>query len=311
MPDVGTTAIDAVPRSNAGACLLCGGVDGPVRMSEGEYVGRACACGTIYIDPVPSPTAVQETEDFHLDSYYSLPASMRLGWATRFATSGRFLEVGCGSGELIARALAHGFECEAVEPNAACADFVRTRYGITVEESLIEDSCLPDERFDLIYHVDLLSHFTDPIQALEAMATRLRPGGVMCFEVGLFAGLPPRWYSWVGRPRFPAHRLFYSEASLERVLERGGFELVAIKKFAIAPATVVSAALRRVLPENLEAVPSEAAGEADVMPPRGGLVHRAYARTQHILRYRVGAVVPVPGPQTAFVAARRIEEPRP
>ena len=58
----------------------------------------------------------------------------------------------------------------------------------------------------------------------------------MCFEVGLFAGLDPRWYPWVGRPRFPAHRWFYSEAEPRAGAPSGpGFDLVAIESFAIAP----------------------------------------------------------------------------
>ncbi len=204
-------------------------------------------------------------------------------------------------------ALDRGFEVEAVEPNAACADGVRRRYGIPVEQTLIERSELPAGRFDLIYHVDLLSHFPDPVGALEAMRERLAPDGVMCFEVGLFAGLDPRWYPWVGRPRFPAHRTFFSRAGLETVLERAGLELADIRTFAIAPSTILSAALRKVLPNRLEAVPLSSTG-SDVLPAVGNRLQRAYARLHHLLRYRLGAVIPFPGPKTAFVAVRRISE---
>jgi hypothetical protein len=159
----------------------------------------------------------------------------------------------------------------------------------------------------MIYHVDLLSHFPDPIRALEAMAERLGPDGVMCFEVGLFAGLDPRWYPWVGRPRFPAHRTFFSQAGVEQVLGRAGLELVAIKTFAIAPSTILSSALRKLLPNHLEAVPAASTG-SDVPPARGSRLQRAYARLHYLLRYRLGAVVAFPGPRTALVAARRVGE---
>jgi len=297
-PDVGN-------RTATGTCLLCGGSNGPVRMAEGDFVGRACDCGIIYIDPLPDPALLSATTDAHLDSYYSLPAELRFEWARQFVRGGRFLEVGCGPGALIRQALARGFEADAVEPNAACADWVRRRYGIVVEQTLIESSTLPTGRFDLIYHVDLLSHFPDPVGALEVMAERLAPDGVMCFEVGLFAGLDPRWYPWVGRPRFPAHRTFFSEAGLEQVLERAGLELVAVKTFAIAPSTILSAVLRKLLPDDLEAVPVASTG-SDVLPARGNRLERAYALVHHLLRYRLGAVVAFPGPRTAFVAARRV-----
>jgi SAM-dependent methyltransferase len=290
-------------------------------MAEDGYVGRACPCGVIYIDPQPDPSAVAPSSDAHLESYYALPAALRFAWASRFVSAGRptssgqfeptrrFLEVGCGSGQLIGRALAAGFAAEGVEPSEACATWVRRRYGVAVEQVPIEQSRLPDARFDLIFHVDLMSHFPDPVRALESMARLLRPDGVMCFEVGLFAGLDPRWYPWVGRPRFPAHRWFYSVRSLEQVLRRAGFDLVAVESFAIAPSVIISSLLRRALPSRLEAVPTSSA-EAEGIPARGTLLQRAYARLHHLLRYRLGAVIPFPGPRTALVAARRTGAPR-
>jgi SAM-dependent methyltransferase len=300
----GTTAQRDRPPVEAGACLLCGRSDGRPRLAEAGYAGRECECGVIYIDPVPDPEQRPPTADAHLESYYSLPARLRFDWAHQFVGGGRFLDVGCGSGDLIAQALVHGYSAEAVEPNRACARLVRERFGVDVEESLIEDASPRPASADLIYHVDLLSHFPDPVRALQAMGARLRPGGVMCFEVGLFAGLDPRWYAWVGRPRFPAHLTFFSRRGLEQVLDRAGLEVVALRSFSIAPSTAISTMLRRLLPERFEAVPVADSSGADQPVTRGGPAHRAYARLHYVLRYRVGAVLRLPGPQTAFVAAR-------
>jgi SAM-dependent methyltransferase len=287
-------------RDATGTCLLCGAADGPVLMAEADFVGRSCECGIIYIDPVPSEGVVDPTVDLHLESYYALPARKRLRWVQRFVPRGRFLDIGCGNGALVGRALASGYDVTAVEPNPACAAVVRERYGIEVEESLIEETQLPRGSFDASFHVDLLSHFPDPVRALRVMADLTAPGGVVCFEVGVFAGLSPRWYPWVGRPRFPAHRAFFSERAVGALLDRAGLDLVAVRRFAVGPSTVVSASLRRALPDEVEAVPVDAGRP----PARGSTVQRGYARLHHGLRYHVGGVVPLPGPQTAFVAAR-------
>ena len=286
--------------TRTGACLLCGATRGPAVLAENGFVGRSCPCGIVYIDPVPEAGRVDPTDDAHLAGYYELPARRRLAWARRYAPTGRFLDVGCGSGALVAEARRLGYEVEAVEPDPARAALVAERFGVPVETALIEESNLPDGRFDLIYHVDLMSHFADPLAALVAMGRRLRPTGTMCFEVGLFGGLAPGWYRWTGRPKFPAHRWFFSESALRTLLARAGLEVVAVRSFAIAPSTVVSTALRRALPAQVEAVPVT----DDVGPPRGSLAARAYARSHDVLRYQVGAVLPIPGPRTAFVAAR-------
>ena len=39
-----------------------------------------------------------------------------------------------------------------------------------------------------MFHVDLMSHFVDPLDALRTMRRATRPGGVVAFEVGLLAG---------------------------------------------------------------------------------------------------------------------------
>lgn len=291
-----------------GSCLVCGGSDGPVVMREHGYVGRACDCGIVYIDPAPDPATIDPTVDLHLESYYALPAKARLRWIQRFVGDGRLLDIGCGTGSLAAEALEAGYTVSAVEPNPASAAIVRRRHGIEVEESLIEDSALAPGSVDVSFHVDLLSHFPDPVGALRAIADKTSPDGVICFEVGLFAGLDPRWYPWVGRPRFPAHRTFFSEDGLRAVLDDAGLELIDIRAYSVAPSTVLSSLLRRMLPDDLEAVPVEEGRP----PARGSARHRAYARLHHVLRYRLGAVLPVPGPKTAFVAARRKgDDPRP
>jgi SAM-dependent methyltransferase len=298
--------IPAVVPGRRGACLLCGERGGRAVVAERGYVGRACSCGLIYIDPHPARFSVDPTVDGHLESYYSLPARVRLRWAMRFAPGGRFLEVGCGAGALVGEALRRGFTAEAVEPNAVCAERVRRRYGVPVEEARIEESTLPHGRFDLVYHVDLLSHFPGPVEALAAMAHRLAPGGTLCFEVGLFAGLGHGWYRWTGRPNFPAHLWFWSDEAVRDVLDRAGLEVVGTRTFAIAPSTIVSTALRAALPDRARAVPDGAGGAGGApAPARGSRAQRAYARLHYVLRYRIGAVLPVPGPRTAFFAARR------
>ena len=284
----------------SGSCLLCGSSGGPVVLAEGLHVGRFCDCGIIYIDPAPEPSSIDLTHDGHLESYYTLPARLRVAWVAAFIPRGRFLDVGCGNGAIVREALRRGFEVEAVEPNVVAAEQVRVRYGIPVEEAFIEASNLPPHRFDVVFHVDLLSHFPDPVAALRAMTARLRPAGLLCFEVGIFGGLTAPWYRWMGRPGFPAHRWFYSEESLHKVMRLAGLEIVGIRSFAIGASTAVSTALRRFLPVTSKSIPEERHGLA----ARGALSHRLYARIHYLLRYRLGAFVPFPGPRTAFVAAR-------
>ena len=72
---------------------------------------------------------------------------------------------------------------------------------------------LPPERFDVVFHVDLMSHFVDPLDALRTMRRATRPGGVVAFEVGLLAGCH-RDGTVAAGCWCPQHRWLYSKSDL-------------------------------------------------------------------------------------------------
>ena len=295
-----SSALERTDR--VGSCILCGGTTAPIVVSEDGYQGRSCSCGVVYIDPLPEPGTVNLAEDRHMHTYYSLPAKLRLDWVSRFQPSGRLLEVGCGSGEFLALAKTRGYEIAAVEPNPISARIAADSLGIEVEESLIEESNLPEQSYDVVFHVDLLSHFPDPVKALRKMARLVRPGGVVCFEVGIFGGLKRSWYPWVGRIGYPHHLWLYSESAVHAVLERAGLRVEAVRRFGLLPATILSTLGNHTLRRKISR-PSSDSGRA----PRATGFYLAYSWFQYVLRYRIGAFVPAIGPHALFVAARPVE----
>jgi SAM-dependent methyltransferase len=285
---------------SVGSCILCGSRSGFVVVREANYVGRSCQCGIVYIDPSPDLDSVDSTTDEHADEYYELPATIRLDWVAQIQPHGRLLEVGCGWGHFIAGAERRGYEVAAIEPNPARARYVREVLGIEVEQAFIETASPPAVGFDIVYHIDLLSHFPDPARALRAMASQLRPGGCLCFEVGIFGGLAAGWYKWMGRPGFPQHRWLYSEAALHEILRRSGLRVEKIRRFAILPATIVSSLGLALLGQPLGNQSLEAISRR---PSRAKGLRRGYAWLQYVLRYRLGAYLPPIGPQVFFVCA--------
>ncbi len=287
---------ESVVAAGPGACILCGSSGGAIVLREPPFVGRECDCGVVYIDPMPSN--VDPTHDLHVGDYYQMPARMRLDWIRKFRGPCRLLEVGAGAGHLLAMARTAGYDVAAIEPDAACARHLR-ELGIPVEPSLVEDSTLPAGAYDVVFHVDLLSHFPDPVRALEAMARLAAPDATVCFEVGVFGGLNHAWYPWIGRPGFPEHLWFYSEPAIRTVLARAGLEPVGIRRFGLFPSTIVSSLGKRLF----GTVASESAQRGGDAGHTSGWVH-AYERFQYLIRYPIGAWVPGWGPRALFVAAR-------
>lgn len=267
---------------------------------EAGFTGRRCTCGLVYLDPEPSESG--PIADLHYDGYYAFPAARRLDWITRFCPRGRLLEVGPGPGYLLAAARARGFTVDGVDPNPASVRRIRERYGIAVELATIETSALPDGAFDVVVHVDLLAHLVDPVAGLRAMARRLRPGGHICFEIGLTGGLSPLWYRALGRLDFPAHRWLFSRDALERVLARAGLAIVGVQRFGLVPAAALILTKRAAgsLALRIAGRPHD----PDGLPPAQNTAHRLYDRLMYLLRYGAGRIAPDIGPQTLFVAAQ-------
>jgi SAM-dependent methyltransferase len=292
------------PNADSGRCLLCGEARGRLVWSEAGYDAYYCNCGIVYLDPSP-PLDHEAADDMHFDTYYGCAAKLRARWVARNCPRGQLLEIGCGMGQFLVAARTEGYQVQGMEPDATCASYVRKTLGIPVEEAFIENSQLPGASFDVVYHIDLLSHFPDPVAALRAMAKRLRPNGVICFEVGLSAGISTRWYHCMRELGLPAHRWLYSFEGFQEVMRRAGLITVRTKRFGIGPSLILLTAGRMV-----KRLLHYVLGNAEAQPAPSShrrrrsrsmiLMERAF----YFVRYNVGQLVPNCGPATLFVMAR-------
>jgi SAM-dependent methyltransferase len=294
-----------------GRCVICGGSAGRPVFRKAGYEGRLCSCGAVYLSPPPD--AVDPTVDVHPDSFYALPAAMKVRWLARSHPQGRLLEVGCGEGFFLAAAKAQGYEVAAIEPHPERARRVAERLSIEVECAMIENFQLPSLGYDVVYHCDLLSHFPDPDKALRRMKTLLRPNGVLFFEVGLHGEIAPYWYRSLSDNSFPQHRWLYSEEALRRLLHRCGLRIVRLKRFGLAPHVLIYQGASAILKwtgllrylRAASAPPSRVAASPTSRPQLTleGLWH-------NFLRFQVGALVPAWGPKTLFVIAAPVSSTR-
>ena len=286
-------------QAKTGRCLLCNSTEGRQVMQEGAYVALKCDCGLIFIDPAPDDSAFDQRLDPHHRVYYSGPAKARAKWVSKFKNKGLLLDVGCGHGEFAKAAIAQGFTVEGMEPADSRAKHAESGLGIKVHRSFIEDNTVQKNRYDVVFHVDMLSHFPDPIKSLQAMGKLLKSDGVICFEVGLHETLSPFWRRFSGRGNMPAHRWFYGSESVRHVLDKAGFKLIATRRYNIGPSNILS----KILLQTFK--PDVISGKSGmtVRPMASGPAASLYYRVHMWLRYGFGRWVPTGGPTTAFVAA--------
>lgn len=303
--------IDATATAAAvdGRCFLCGTPARDVAWRENGYDALACDCGLAFVHPLPPDGAVDPTYDAHSAAFYRLPAAGKIGWLLRHRAAGKLLEIGCGDGWFLETAKQAGFDARGLDADRARVATARRR-GLDVRHGLLEELAT-DERFDVVFHCDLLSHFPEPIAALQRMSALTARDGVLFFEVGLLGAPVRAWYPHIGGIGLPQHRWLYSERALATLFARAGLRVVASKRFGLGPSVIAAAASRAVAraARRLIAGPQRPSDDSTrVMHP----VRRAAWRSQlaalgervdNFARYDVGAWMPTLGPATLLVLA--------
>jgi SAM-dependent methyltransferase len=88
-----------------------------------------------------------------------------------------------------------GYDSYAIELNPIQAEYCKSMGIPTCGRPLAET--YPGMKFDIIYHCDVLSHFTDPVAEFKMMLDRLNPGGLLIFETGNFGDVNPSYYHFI------------------------------------------------------------------------------------------------------------------
>jgi SAM-dependent methyltransferase len=284
------------------ACFLCHKASNLVVWQEGGYEGRLCSCGMVYTNPKPAPGSIDYTEDNHPETFYSFPADFKASWMARYCPPGRLLEVGSGHGSFLAACRARGYEVSGLEPHPSRARYVEEALGIKVEQAFLEETRLPPGSFDIVYHCDMLAHFPDPVASLHRMAALLRPGGVLFLEVGILGGISPIWYKLIGSLDLGPHLWLYSDRALRLLFTQSKLQIERIEYFGLAPGVIIGkngGRLIRAIVRLLSAIPR--IGTLSLAETVHNLYYRWFF---YFLRYRIGAIAPRIGPQTALVVVR-------
>lgn len=226
------------------SCPGCGNAGSTTVLLGGQHELRQCTtCELVYAPAYGDPGEIYvkgyltgETS-FGLDlfeprfqEYLAHAASKRLDIIESLCPpSGSLLDVGCGSGEVLAVAQARGWTTAGAEPVEQSAEIARGR-GLDVRAALLQDTDLPQRHWDVVTAFHVLEHLTDGASFLRLLARWARPGGLVVVEV-------PNWASfqrersganWPGlRPL--EHVAHYSTTTMRGTMARAGLEPVLVR----------------------------------------------------------------------------------
>jgi 2-polyprenyl-3-methyl-5-hydroxy-6-metoxy-1,4-benzoquinol methylase len=152
----------------------------------------------------------------------------RAPYAVSGLAPGRVLDVGCGSGELLAHYAALGWEAYGIDPAPSAVAAARRR-GLSVHAGTLADRPWGVVQFDLIVFSHSLEHIPQPLDVLRQAVASLAPGGRLalalpnwrCWQRHLFGG---RWFHL----DLPRHLQHFSPRALKVAADVLGLEVLEI-----------------------------------------------------------------------------------
>jgi SAM-dependent methyltransferase len=145
----------------------------------------------------------------------------------RVPPPGRFLDVGCGAGDLLGAAQDLGFDVEGIDISQASAEICRSR-GLACDAGDFLTHPF-ENKFDLITMWDVAAHLRDPGAFFSRSRTLLTKRGILFVKTPAFGDLSVRlsnrWPRVAGTLlRAPSHNQYFDRESLTALFSRTGFD---------------------------------------------------------------------------------------
>jgi len=149
-------------------------------------------------------------------------------------TSGRILDVGCGTGEFLNEMQKHGWQATGIEKDPRAAEFAEQRYGLTVSTADLIDTHFQEQSFDVITFWHVLEHLPEPLSTLQLAKKMLKADGLMLIAAPNISSFDARFYRshWVALDA-PRHLHHLVPATLARVCQAAGLEMFTARQMVL------------------------------------------------------------------------------
>jgi len=136
----------------------------------------------------------------------------------------RMLDVGCGQGAFVSRALSLGWNAEGLDPDPEAVKVGRSK-GLRIARGRLSDTCFPDSSFAAVTMSHSIEHLHDPINSLREIYRILEPGGAIWIAT---PNLDSQGHRMFGRDYInldpPRHLVLFTPRSLRAALTNTGFK---------------------------------------------------------------------------------------
>ncbi len=226
------------------SCPLCDGRRArPAWHEDGLRYVRCSNCGVLFSDVDEAAYSVGQHNAWHEDrvdegaaAFYGT-ARERVHeqfLAVHTPTGeGRLLDVGCGLGYFVERALHAGWDAYGCDTSGPWTSAARDRVGEDrIHDGLADPTMLGGLRYDLVTAWDVVEHVHDPLPFLRTLRDLLAPNGKLFLRTPNVAWVYPTYWARRRLLNEPVelgplnHVVYYGAATMSRGLREAGLEPV-------------------------------------------------------------------------------------
>jgi SAM-dependent methyltransferase len=243
------------PAEAGRVCELCGGRNFSIMHSwnTGDSWNPAavpiamwkCTCGCSFLHPIPTSEQLPGQGDWWSEQrkpFRRRGRAKEIWQKWRFAAigsnkerflrrirrvvpSGRFLDVGCGKGDMLLQARQF-YDCVGVEPSAKALDYLKEK-GLNLIQGTLETADLEENSFDIVLLDSVIEHVPSPGALLRKAHYVLRSGGIVIVVTPKLNGPSHRLHGaeWNGL-RHGYHTFLFTAKTLSQYLRDAGFEVL-------------------------------------------------------------------------------------
>jgi 2-polyprenyl-3-methyl-5-hydroxy-6-metoxy-1,4-benzoquinol methylase len=221
--------IQSACSTTAPPCDACGAHAWQYLFSESGFDLRRCAeCRLHYVAQMPNldtrmtemdaghfadDQGVNAATHHHGEAIRSREFQVYVDMASRLAPTGKWLDIGCGTGTLVTLARRAGKDIEGIELTADRRALARQATGATIHEQPIEHLGLEPESFAVVTLINVFSHLTRPSVTLSRIRQLLSADGIVVRRTGEIGGgvRKNHMFSW----ELGDHLYFLGEGTIE------------------------------------------------------------------------------------------------
>lgn len=237
-------------------CNACGeDVFSELSEVDGWHIGKCENCSMIYLNPMPFFEPSTEFSEMSLDFQYTRfqheitqqvlehdkkqfrrQVKMISRMVGHDLPTGKFLDIGCGSGSSVRAAEDCGWEAVGVDIDTQLIELGREKLKVDIRNTPLLESGFEENQFNFIRLRDVIEHLPNPYDVLLEVKRLLVPGGYAMIATPNEDALPTQIRLRMGGKRntvatvSPPHHVHgFTPITLKRILDRVGFDVCQLK----------------------------------------------------------------------------------